>query len=327
MNSKKVKDKKELFETIKNMKSMNLKLLNNFLSFHVLHALHGKYWAFYAFIRIKAKIEDKMMKTIFGGHSDVIRRARDQNKITSAKGSGCFVRQVGAIGVCVMMWGCAGLASSTSNTTDPRTQAPVSAVTSGTADKESAGPTDGSLWDERGLLGEMFINPKARRVGDIITIRIMENASASNKAGTTTDRKSTMSAGITNFFNMESSYPSDRPFFNPFSSVGAGIDSQFEGTGSTQRSGALTAYMTARVVDVLPNGNLVIEGNREVRVNAENQMITLTGIVRPRDISADNVIQSTYIADARIAYSGKGVLNDRQRPGWLTRILDKVWPF
>ena len=85
--------------------------------------------------------------------------------------------------------------------------------------------------------------------------------------------------------------------------------------------------MTAQVVDVLPNGNLIIEGNREVRVNAENQMITLTGMVRPRDITADNVIQSTYIADARIAYSGTGVLNDRQRPGWFTRVMDKVWPF
>jgi flagellar L-ring protein FlgH len=80
-------------------------------------------------------------------------------------------------------------------------------------------------------------------------------------------------------------------------------------------------------VDILPNGNLFIEGNREVRVNNENQMMTLTGVIRPRDITANNVIQSTYIADARIAYSGKGVLNERQRPGWLARVLDVIWPF
>ena len=85
--------------------------------------------------------------------------------------------------------------------------------------------------------------------------------------------------------------------------------------------------MTARVVDLLANGNMIIEGNREVRVNAENQLITLTGIIRSRDISSENIILSTYIADARISYSGSGVLNDRQRPGWLSRILDKVWPF
>ena len=78
---------------------------------------------------------------------------------------------------------------------------------------------------------------------------------------------------------------------------------------------------------MLSNGNLIIQGNREVRVNHENQIITLTGMVRPRDISADNVIMSTYIADARISYSGSGIVNDKQRPGWLVRLLDNIWPF
>jgi len=247
--------------------------------------------------------------------------------LSLAKGSSRIAGLTGALAVCVMMWGCAGLASShTAKAPDVRLIASAN-TTADSARRERSEPSDGSLWDERGALSEMFSNPKARRVGDIVTIKIMENASATNKAETTTDRKSSMSAGLTNFFNAEKSYPSDQPFFNPFSSVKGSIDSQFEGTGTTQRSGELTAYMTARVVDVLPNGNLMIEGNREVRVNAENQLITLTGIIRPRDITADNVVQSTYIADARIAYSGKGVLNDRQRPGWLTRILDKVWPF
>jgi flagellar L-ring protein precursor FlgH len=72
---------------------------------------------------------------------------------------------------------------------------------------------------------------------------------------------------------------------------------------------------------------MIIEGNREVRVNNENQIITLTGMVRPRDISSDNMILSTYIADARISYSGSGIVNDRQKPGWLSRILDVIWPF
>jgi flagellar L-ring protein precursor FlgH len=188
-------------------------------------------------------------------------------------------------------------------------------------------PEEGSLWVERGGLGEMFIDQKARRVGDIVTIKIVEAASASNKASTNTDRKSDLSIGLTNFFNLEQRFPSTRKFFNPFSPVESTYDSQFEGAGSTVRSGALEAYITARIVQQLPNGNVIIEGNREVRVNNENQIITLTGMVRPKDISADNIILSTYIADARIAYSGSGVVNDRQRPGWLTRILDIVWPF
>lgn len=188
-------------------------------------------------------------------------------------------------------------------------------------------PRDGSLWVERGSLSEMFMNPKARQIGDIVTIRIVESSKATNNATTKTGRTTSMSAGLDNFFNLEQQYPSTKKFFNPFSPVAGNFDSQFDGSGTTARSGALTALISARIVQVLPNGNFVIEGNREVRVNNENQIITLSGIVRPRDISSDNVVQSTYIADARIGYSGSGILNDRQKPGWLMRILDSVWPF
>jgi flagellar L-ring protein precursor FlgH len=173
----------------------------------------------------------------------------------------------------------------------------------------------------------MFINAKARRVGDILTIKIVENSSATNKASTETSRASTLDAGLENFFGLETNYSTTSPFFNPFGSVKGGFASDFDGSGATKRSNAFTAYMTARIVEVLPNGNLIIQGNREVRVNNENQIITLTGMIRPRDISSNNVIQSTYLADARISYSGSGIINERQRPGWLTRILGKVWPF
>jgi flagellar L-ring protein precursor FlgH len=188
-------------------------------------------------------------------------------------------------------------------------------------------PSEGSLWVERGGLSQMFINQKARLVGDIITIKIVEAATASNQASTNTDRKNDLSIGLTNFFNLEQRFPSTRKFFNPFSGVESSSNSAFEGSGATVRSGALDAFITARIIQQLPNGNLIIEGNREVRVNNENQIITLTGMVRPRDISSENIVLSTYIADARISYSGTGVVNDRQKPGWLTRILDIIWPF
>lgn len=188
--------------------------------------------------------------------------------------------------------------------------------------------SNGSLWVENGgSLSEMFINAKARRVGDIVTIKIVETSSASNQASTDTDRTTSMAVGLTNFFNLEDRYPAARRFFNPFAPVQSEYESEFAGSGTTVRSGALEAYISARIIQVLPNGNFLIEGNREVRVNNENQVITLTGIVRPRDISGDNVIQSTYLADARISYSGSGIVNDQQRPGWLMRILDNVWPF
>jgi flagellar L-ring protein precursor FlgH len=193
--------------------------------------------------------------------------------------------------------------------------------------QDAANVTEGSLWQEHGELGSLFINPKARSIGDVVTIRIVESSSATNKASTKTGRNSSLSAGVENFFGAETRYDSDSPFFNPFGKVGSAFENDFDGSGTTKRSGDLTAYITARVVDVLPNGNLVVRGVREVMVNSEKQQIVLSGVVRPRDISANNEVVSTYISDAKIAYSGTGIINDKQRPGWLMRALDKVWPF
>jgi flagellar L-ring protein precursor FlgH len=187
--------------------------------------------------------------------------------------------------------------------------------------------SDGSLWQEDASLLNLFADQKARTVGDIVTIKITESSAATNKASTGTDRSSSLSASVDAFFNAEKGFPSDQPFFNPFSKVAGGVESEFQGTGTTRRSGDLNAYITALVTRVLPNGNLVVTGSREVLINNENQIIQLTGVVRPRDINAGNQVLSTYVADARISYSGTGVINDRQKPGWLTNVLMTVWPF
>jgi flagellar L-ring protein precursor FlgH len=188
-------------------------------------------------------------------------------------------------------------------------------------------PADGSLWRENSPMLSMFTDRKARTVGDIITIKIVESSDATNKATTSTDRASSLSASIDAFFNAEKRYPSDQPFFNPFSKLAGGLNSQFKGEGTTQRSGDLNASITALVTKVLPNGNLVVTGSREVLINNDNQIIELTGIVRPRDVSPDNEVLSTYVADARISYSGTGVIDQRQKPGWLTNLVMKIWPF
>ena len=155
----------------------------------------------------------------------------------------------------------------------------------------------------------------------------MESSKATNKATTNTGRNSSISAGIDSFFGLEQNFPSSGGFFSPFGKVKADFGSSFKGDGATSRSGDLTAYITARVTEVLPNGNLYIMGSREVTVNNERQFITLSGLIRTRDISQGNVILSTYISDARIAYSGSGIIDDRQRPGWMTKILNTIWPF
>jgi flagellar L-ring protein precursor FlgH len=194
-------------------------------------------------------------------------------------------------------------------------------------DSAASPPSDGSLWQDGAPLVCLFSDQKARTVGDIVTIKISESSAATNKASTATDRSSSLSASVDAFFNAEKRFPADQPFFNPFSKVAGGVESEFQGTGTTRRSGDLDAYITALVTQVLPNGNLMVTGSREVLINNENQIIQLTGVVRPRDINAKNQVLSTYIADARISYSGSGVVNDRQKPGWLTNIVMTVWPF
>lgn len=203
----------------------------------------------------------------------------------------------------------------------------------------AAAPEDngGSLWQARSSFNGLFIDTKARNVGDIVTVKIDESAKASNKANTETERSSGLEAGIDKLFGFEdwwqdeilpevgSKWPKIDPFGNP--SVKGSLKSDFKGDGETSRSGNLEAFITCRVVDVMANGNLKIVGTREVMVNHENQLIILSGTIRPRDISDRNVILSTFVADAKIAYSGSGVVDDRQRPGWLANLLNNVWPF
>ena len=187
--------------------------------------------------------------------------------------------------------------------------------------------SEGSLWQASSSLNGMFIDTKARNVGDIVTVKIEESAKATNKANTETERNSNLEAGIEKLFELEDWWTNDvfDPFGNP--SIKGNMKSEFEGDGETSRSGSLDAYITCTVMDVSANGNLKIVGTREVMVNYENQMIILSGTIRPRDIAEDNVISSTFVSDAKIAYSGSGIINDRQRPGWLTNLMNTVWPF
>ena len=223
----------------------------------------------------------------------------------------------------ILFFGCAGKIK--------EIKPPMDNIVNQANEEEPALKYNGSLWQDGGHLSELFVNSKAGKVGDIVTIKIVESSSASNKATTNTGKSSSLSMGVDNLFGLEGRYAagstnSPHPFFNPFAKIKSGLSSNFDGSGTTTRSGDLTAYITAKVTKVLPNGNLEIVGTREVTVNSEEQTITLSGIIRPRDISPDNVILSTYIANAKIAYSGAGIINDRQRPGWMARILDWIWP-
>lgn len=190
-----------------------------------------------------------------------------------------------------------------------------------------------SLFDNRGSL---FEDPKARRLNDLVTIKVIENISGTNDAQTNTSRDSQANYGIDSLFGMNLDFNLQNAFLlkdfyksgNTFAPVTKGnAKSEFKGKGDTQRSGKLVGTITAKVIEVLPNGNLVIESRKEIVINNEKQILSVKGIIRPEDVEADNTIFSYKVADAQIYYSGEGVIGEKQRPGWLARFLDTIWPF
>jgi flagellar L-ring protein precursor FlgH len=180
----------------------------------------------------------------------------------------------------------------------------------------------GSLWPRDDQVF-FYADKKANRVGDILTIKVVEASQASNAADTDLSRKSSINGRIDNFFTAKKLF--GVPLSQNFAEASA--ENAHLGKGSTTREGKVTANITTVVTRVLPNGNLVIKGMRAVGVNNEEQHITLTGIVRQEDIARDNTVSSTQIADAHITLSGAGVVADKQRSGWGTWIFDWIWPF
>ena len=168
-----------------------------------------------------------------------------------------------------------------------------------------------------------------------MTILIAENVSATNTASTNDSRDSSGNYAVADLFGantdfgiqglplLKKLYPATK--FTPTASGSS--KSSFAGKGDTSRKGTITATITAKVVEVMPNSNMVVESRKEVIVNNEKQIVVLRGIVRPDDISTTNTIISTYVADAQIYLVGDGVLADKQSQGWLVRALDSVWPF
>ncbi len=196
-----------------------------------------------------------------------------------------------------------------------------------------------SLWHDTASLYE---DRKARRLNDLVTINVVENITASGKANTKTSRDSSSGFAITDLFGMNKDFniqnlPLIKDFYKgntaagpqlPFTPTLSGTaTSAFDGKGDTSREGKLIGTITAKVVEVMPNGTLVLESRKDTTINKEKQTLVLRGMIRPDDILPDNTILSSYVADAQIFYVGQGVLMEKQSPGWLSRIMDQVWPF
>jgi flagellar L-ring protein precursor FlgH len=187
-------------------------------------------------------------------------------------------------------------------------------------------PSEGSLWSDGGST-RLFGDMRASQIGDLVTVRISEKPRGKLSAKTETSRDSSIDAGIDDLLGYMKALQGKNSRLDRKSMFKANLKSDFAGEGQNNRDGELEAYVTARVVQVLPNGNLRILGKQEIQVNNETQYITLSGLIRPEDIDTNNEVQSAYVADARIAYSGRGAIADKQRPGWLMRVVDNAWPF
>ncbi len=192
-------------------------------------------------------------------------------------------------------------------------------------------PPAGAIFDANMHTNMLVSDFRARNIGDVLTILIEENLKASKDVKTKTDRKSDYNLGLTGILGLQFEKTMQPHFDNgtveASKAIGGNVQDKFDGSGATSSGTMLSGTVSARVVQVLPGGNLLVEGSRELNVNNETQYIILTGIVRPKDISRDNTVSSTKIADARLSYTGAGQLSEKQHEGWMQRILGMVAPF
>ncbi len=191
-------------------------------------------------------------------------------------------------------------------------------------------PKDGSLWPGETSENLLFADTKAKQIGDIVTVQLEEDFESTNSATTGISKDSEIDLGVTTVLGLPNDYGMTNFLglgnaFDP--NVQASSSRSTNGSGTTTRGGTMTGTLAAIIKEVLPNGVLRIEGRRTVTVNNEDQMMVLTGLIRRVDIGFDNTISSQKIANATIAYTGKGVISDEQNVGWLMRFFAWIWPF
>ncbi|BCS86810.1 flagellar basal body L-ring protein FlgH [Pseudodesulfovibrio sediminis] len=206
---------------------------------------------------------------------------------------------------------------------------PMPAMTPPVYEEEDPALNPGSLYDSN-RSEFLYDDNRASRVGDIVMVQVQESATTSIKSETTAKKENTVD-------NSVSAMPSTGliggiPLAGTLGAtagigIGASQSSDFKGNGETSQESEFEATVATRIVRRLPGNLLQVEGARRIRVNHETQFLVVRGLIRQRDISSDNTIPSTSLAEAQIEIYGQGVLADKQRPGWLSRILDNIFPF
>jgi flagellar L-ring protein FlgH len=193
-------------------------------------------------------------------------------------------------------------------------------------DPTSQATASNSLW--RAGSRQFFNDPRASRTGDILTVLIQINDQAQLNNSTGRTRKSTQSGGVSNFFGLETAPGRILPQgFDPANMIGTNSNGSFAGQGQVTRNEKVDMTVAAIVTQVLPNGNLVVAGRQEVRINNELRELLVSGIVRPQDISSANQVRHTEMAEARISYGGRGQITAYQQPPIGQQVLGAISPF
>jgi flagellar L-ring protein FlgH len=189
-------------------------------------------------------------------------------------------------------------------------------------DQEPAGASPGSIWSSSARLNDLARDLRASQVDDIVTILVTESVNAVASGASTTERASSANAAVNSLAGPKA------PLGALANLASLSGDQKINGTGTTTRTATLNAVVTARVIAVMPGGLLVIEGAKNLQVNSEQQAITVRGVIRTADISTNNTVPSTQIADMEIRVNGKGIVGDAiRRPNILYRLLLGILPF
>ena len=180
---------------------------------------------------------------------------------------------------------------------------------------------DGSIYHDAQNM-ELFSDPRAHRVGDILTVALVESTQASKKATTSTSKTDKAKIASPTILGQNLSIG------GKVADIGLDGERSFDGAGSSSQSNQLTGQITVTVAQRLTNGNLLVRGEKWLTINQGQELVRISGIVRPQDIGQDNVVPSTRVADARISYTGRGTLADANTRGWLSRFFNSKWmPF
>ncbi len=166
----------------------------------------------------------------------------------------------------------------------------------------------------------LFEDRRARFIGDVITVNLVEQTAASKKSSATAERNASLSASITALAKL--------PLKGLNSLDATASDaSKFGGKGDAAANNAFTGTITTTVIEVLPNGNLLVSGEKQIAINQGNEFIRFSGVVNPVNVTGSNTVQSTQVADARIEYRANGYIDETERMGWLQRFFMTALPF